>query len=58
MGLYLLITEMSRLFFYRCCLMAAVFMAWAETPERRDMLKMCSRSGVMQSETFFEEPCW
>ena len=36
--------------------MTAVFMAWGKTPEKRDMLKICSRSGVMQSETYLKNP--
>ena len=36
--------------------MTAVFMAWGKTPERRDMLTICSRSGIMQSETFLKNP--
>ena len=34
--------------------MTSVLVAWGKTPERRDMLKICSRSGVMQSETYLK----
>ena len=36
--------------------MTAVLMASGKTPERRDMLTICCRSGIMQSETFLKNP--
>ena len=36
--------------------MTAVLMAWGKTAERRDIVILCSRSGVMQSETFLKNP--
>ena len=36
--------------------MIAVFMAPGKIPERREVLTICIRSGVMQSETFLKNP--
>ena len=34
--------------------MTVVFMAWGKTPEGRYMLTICSRYGIVQSETFLK----
>ena len=43
-------------FLFTSGLITAVFMACRKTPERRDMLTICSRSGVMLSETVLKNP--
>ena len=54
MGLYLFITDVFSVLFFRSGLMTAGLMAWGKTPERRDVLTICNRSGIMHSETFLK----